>query len=186
MINVNDLKNGVVIEYDGKLMQIVEFMHVLQNKVAYVRVKMKDLRTGSIMETALKGSDSAFKKCFIDRKPMQYIFSSGETYTFMDNETYEQIEIPAQRLEWEKNFLLEGMNVDVTFYETEILGVSLPDKVTLEVTETEPAIKGNTKTNANKDATLETGYTLKVPMFIEKGEKIIVSTATGEYSSRSK
>ena len=104
----------------------------------------------------------------------------------MDNETYEQIEIPAQRLEWEKNFLLEGMNVDVTFYETEILGVSLPDKVTLEVTETEPAIKGNTKTNANKDATLETGYTLKVPMFIEKGEKIIVSTATGEYSSRSK
>ena len=186
MINVNELKNGVVIEYDGKLMQILEFMHVLQNKVAYVRVKMKDLRTGSIMETALKGSDSAFKKCFIDRKPMQYIFSSGETYTFMDNETYEQIEVPAQRLEWEKNFLLEGMNVDLTFYETEILGVSLPDKVTLEVTETEPAIKGNTKPNANKDATLETGYTLKVPMFIEKGEKIIVSTATGEYSSRSK
>ena len=125
MINVNELKNGVVIEYDGKLMQILEFMHVLQNKVAYVRVKMKDLRTGSIMETALKGSDSAFKKCFIDRKPMQYIFSSGETYTFMDSETYEQIEIPQERLAWEKNFLLEGMNVDVTFYESEILGVSV-------------------------------------------------------------
>lgn len=184
MINVNDLKKGVVIEYDGKLMEIKEFMHVLQNKVAYVRVKMKDLRTGSIMETALKGSDSAFKKCFIEKKEMQYLFASGDSYTFMDNETYEQIEIPAARMEWEKNFLLEGTNVNVRFYETEILDIILPDKVELTVTNTDPAVKGNTKTNALKDATVETGYTLKVPMFINNGEKIIVNTDTGEYSSR--
>ena len=184
MINVNDLKNGVVIEYDGKLMQILEFMHVLQNKVAYVRVKMKDLRTGAVTETALKGSESAFKKCFIEKRPMQYIYNSGDTYTFMDNETYEQLEVPAQRLDWEKNFMLEGMNVDLTFYESELLGVSLPDKVTLEVIECDPAVKGDTKTSAMKDATVETGFTLKVPMFVNKGDKLIVSTKDGKYSSR--
>ncbi len=184
MINVNELKNGVVIEYDGKLMQIMEFMHVLQNKVAYVRVKMKDLRTGAVLETALKGSDSAFKRCFIDKRDMQYIYSSGDSYAFMDNETYEQIEIPAERLEWEKNFMVEGMNVSISFYETEILGVILPDKVDLTITDTEPAVKGDTKTNALKDAIVETGYKVKVPMFIEKGEKITLSTATGEYKGR--
>ena len=184
MINVNELKNGVVIEYDGKLVQILEFMHVLQNKVAYVRVKMKDLRTGTVTETALKGSDSAFKRCYIDKRPMQYLYNSGDMFTFMDNETYEQIDIPAERLEWEKNFMLEGMDVDLTFYETELLGVSLPDKVTLEVVECDPAVKGDTKTSAQKDATLETGFTLKVPMFVNKGDKLIVSTKDGKYSSR--
>lgn len=185
MIKVNDLKNGVVIEYDGKLMQIIEFMHVLQNKVAYVRVKMKDLRTGAVTETALKGSDSAFKRAFIDKKAMQYIYADGASYVFMDQETYEQIEIPAERLEWEKNFLKEGMEVQVQFYGTEILNIVLPDKVACKVS-TEPAVAGNTKTNSLKDAFLESGYLVKVPMFIEDGEEIIVSTLTGEYVSRAK
>ena len=179
MVSTNDLKNGMVIEYDGKLMQILEFMHVLQNKVAYVRVKMKDIRTGAVMETALKGSDSAFKKCFIERKEMQYIYNTGESFAFMDLETYEQIEIPAQRLEWEKNFMLEGSSVNITFYEGEILGVSLPDKVTLTVTQCDPAVKGDTKTNALKDAYVETGLLVKVPMFIEEGEKIIQEVREG-------
>ena len=183
MIKVNDLKNGVCIEYDGKLMQIIEFMHVLQNKVAYVRVKMKDMRTGAVLETALKGSDSAFKRCFIEKRPMQYIYNSGDSYVFMDNETYEQIEIPAERLKWEKNFLQEGMPVDIQSYETEILNILLPDKVTCKVT-TEPAVAGNTKTNSLKDAFLESGFLVKVPMFIENGEEIIVSTLNGEYVSR--
>ena len=185
MIKVNDLKNGIVIEYDGKLMQIQEFMHVLQNKVAYVRVKMKDLRTGAVMETALKGSDSAFKRCFIDKRPMQYIYADGDHYVFMDNETYEQVEIPAERLEWEKNFLKEGMNVDIQYYESEILNISLPDKVSA-VVKTEPAVAGNTKTNSLKDAFLESGYLVKVPMFITDGEEIIVSTIDGSYVSRAK
>ena len=184
MINVNDLKNGVVIEYDGNLMQIMEFQHVLQNKVAYVRVKMKNVRTGSIMETALKGSDSKFKLCYIDRRPMQYIYSTGEAYAFMDQETYEQIEIPAERLEWEKNFLQEGMEVNVEFYGQEILTIDLPDKVALVVTQCDPAVKGDTKTNALKDAFLESGFLVKVPMFIEQDEKIIVSTKDGSYVSR--
>lgn len=184
MVNVNDLKNGSVIEYDGKLCQILEFMHVLQNKVAYVRVKMKDLRTGARIDTALKGSDTKFKLCFIDHKVMQYIFNSGDSYTFMDNETYEQIEIPTERLEWEKNFLQEGMNCDIMMYGQEILTIGLPDKVECVVKQCDPAVKGDTKTNALKDAFLESGFLVKVPMFIEQEEKIIISTKTGEYAGR--
>ena len=184
MINVNDLKNGSVIEFDGKLCQILEFMHVLQNKVAFVRVKMKDLRTGARIETALKGSDQKFKLCFIDHREMQYIFNSGDTYTFMDNETYEQIELPVERLEWEKNFLYEGMICDVMLYGEEVLSVELPDKVECVIKECDPAVKGDTKTNALKDAFLESGFLVKVPMFIEQEERIIVSTKTGEYAGR--
>ena len=182
MINVNDLKNGVVIEYDGKLVQILEFMHVLQNKVAYVRVKMKDLRTGTVTETALKGSESAFKKCYIDKRTMQYLYNSGDMYTFMDQETYEQIDIPAERLKWESKFMLDGDEVQVTMYEGEILGVSLPDKVTLQITDTTPAVKGSA--TDRKKATLETGLEVTVPAFLENGTKIVVSTIDGSYVSR--
>ena len=182
MINVNDLKNGVVIEYDGKLVQILEFMHVLQNKVAYVRVKMKDLRTGTVTETALKGSDSAFKKCYIDKRPMQYLYNSGDMYTFMDTETYEQIDIPAERLAWESKFMKDGDEVQITMYEGEILGVSLADKVTLEIVDTTPAIKG--QATDRKKATLETGLEVTVPAFLENGTKIVVSTIDGTYVSR--
>jgi elongation factor P len=145
---------------------------------------MKNVRTGSIMETALKGSDSKFKLCYIDRKKMQFIYSTGESFAFMDNETYEQIEIPAERLEWEKNFLQEGMEVNVEFYGEEILTVELPDKVTLKVTQCDPAVKGDTKTNATKDAFLESGFLVKVPMFINQDESIVVSTIDGSYVSR--
>jgi elongation factor P len=182
MINVNDLKNGVVIEYDGKLVQIMEFMHVLQNKVAYVRVKMKDLRTGTVTETALKGSDSAFKKCYIDKRPMQYLYNSGDMFTFMDNETYEQIDIPADRLVWESKFMKDGDEVQITMYEGEILGVSLADKVTLEIVDTTPAVKG--QATDRKKATLETGLEVTVPAFLENGTKIVVSTIDGTYVSR--
>lgn len=182
MISTNDLKNGMVIEYDGKLMQILEFMHVLQNKVAYVRVKMKDLRSGTVTETALKGSDSAFKRCYIERKEMQYIYNTGDALAFMDMETYEQIEIPLSRLAWEKKFIVEGANVNITFYEGEILGVSLPDKVTLKITDTTPAVKGASADR--KKAILETGLELNVPAFLEIGTEIIVSTIDGNYVSR--
>lgn len=182
MIKVNDLKNGVVIEYDGKLMQIIEFMHVLQNKVAYVRVKMKDLRTGSVMETALKGSDSAFKRCYIDKKDMQYLYNSGEAYVFMDQETYEQVEIPESRLAWEKNFLKDGQVVQVVSYENEVLTVNLPDKLDFEIVKTDPIVKGDA--TSRKPATIETGYELQVPVFVGEGERIIVSTIDGSYVSR--
>lgn len=184
MISSNDIKNGNVIEYDGQLCQVLEFQHVLQNKIAYVRVKLKNLRTGATYETALKGSDSKVKLCFIDKIEMQYLYSSGDSYTFMNTETYEQIELQASTLEWEKNFLIEGETVKIISYEGEILGLTLPDKVTLEVTKCDPAVKGDTKTNALKDAYVSTGLLIKVPMFVEQGEKVIVSTATGKYDSR--
>ena len=182
MVSSNELKNGMVIEYDGKLVQIIEFMHVLQNKVAYVRVKMKDLITGTVTETALKGSETSFKKFFIEKKEMQYIYNTGDALAFMDMETYEQIEIPTDRLEWEMKFMLEGSNVGVTFYGDEILGVSLPDKVVLEITDTTPAIKG--AATDKKKAVCETGLEITVPVFMETGTKVIVSTIDGTYVSR--
>ena len=182
MVSSNELKNGMVIEYDGKLVQIIEFMHVLQNKVAYVRVKMKDLRTGTVTETALKGSETSFKRCFIEKKEMQYIYNTGDALAFMDMETYEQIEIPTDRLAWEMKFMLEGSNVGVTFYGDEILGVSLPDKVVLEIVDTAPAVKGSA--TDKKKATCETGLEITVPAFMENGTKVIVSTIDGSYVSR--
>lgn len=182
MVSSNELKNGMVIEYDGKLVQIIEFMHVLQNKVAYVRVKMKDLRTGTVTETALKGSETSFKRCFIEKKEMQYIYNTGDALAFMDMETYEQIEIPTDRLAWEMKFMLEGSNVGVTFYGDEILGVSLPDKVVLEIVDTTPAVKGSA--TDKKKATCETGLEITVPAFMENGTKVIVSTIDGSYVSR--
>lgn len=182
MISSNDLTKGVVIEYDGKLMQILESMHVLQNKVAYVRVTMKDLRTGTVTTSALKGSETSFKRCYIDRKEMQYLYSSGDSLVFMDEETYDQIEIPLSRLEWEKNFILEGGKVSISFYENELLGVVLPDKVVLEIVDTTPAVKGSS--TDRKKAVLETGLEITVPAFMEIGTKVIISTIDGSYVSR--
>ncbi len=181
MISTNDLKNGVAIEVDGNLFQIVEFQHVLQNKVAYVRVKMKNLRTGSVTETTLNAGVKV-KKAFLDRKEMQYLYSTGEAMCFMDTTTYEQIEIPEARLDWERKFMVEGSMVNITFYQNEILGVDLPDKVALTITECTEPVKG--AATERKKAVLETGYELNVPVFLAQGEKILVSTLDGSYVSR--
>ncbi len=117
---------------------------------------------------------------------MQYLYEDGESMVFMDNETYEQVEIPTSRLEWERKFIKENDNVNITSYEGEIIGVSLPDKVTLQITECEPAVKGDTATNAMKNATLETGLQVKVPLFIAEGENIVINTSDGKYSGRAK
>lgn len=183
MVSSNDLKNGIVLDIDGALWQVLEFQHVLQNKVAYVRVKMKNLRTGAVTITTLNAGVK-LKKAFLDKKEMQYLYNSGDAYCFMDTETYEQVEIPESHLEYEKKFLVEGMSVEIVYNEGEILGVNLPDKVTLKVTQCDPAVRGDTKTNALKDAIVETGLLVKVPMFIEEGESIVVSTETGKYTSR--
>ena len=120
----------------------------------------------------------------IDKVEMQYLYDTGEALVFMDNETYEQIELPHNLVEYERKFLKENENVNIEKYGEEILGIILPDKVTLRVTQCEPAVKGDTKTNALKDAIVETGLLVKVPMFIEQGEDIIINTETGKYSSR--
>jgi len=183
-ININDIKNGMTIIMDGNLSQIVEFQHVKPGKgPAFVRIKLKNLRTGAIVEDTYN-TNLKVEKAHIDKMPMQYLYQDGNKYVFMNSQTYDQIEIPEEKLENEKKFLKEGMEITIDFYDGEIIGITLPEKIEFEVIETEPAVKGNTTNNAMKDATIETGFTVKVPLFINQGEKIIISTKDGKYSSR--
>ena len=183
-ININDIKNGMTIIMDGNLSQIVEFQHVKPGKgPAFVRIKLKNLRTGAIVEDTYN-TNLKVEKAHIDKMPMQYLYQDGNRYVFMNTQTYDQIEIPEDKLVDEKKFLKEGMEITIDFYQGEIIGISLPEKIEFEVIETEPAVKGNTTNNAMKDATIETGYVVKVPLFINQGEKIIISTKDGKYSSR--
>ena len=124
------------------------------------------------------------EKARVDKAKMNYLYNDGTNYVFMNNETYEQLEIPEEKLKDQVKFLKEGMDIDISSYEGEIIGINLPEKVEYEVTETTDATKGNTTNNATKDATIETGYTLRVPLFISQGEHIIVSTLDGKYVSR--
>ena len=148
-----------------------------------MKVKMRNLRTGANIEETINSSVKV-EKAHVDKKKMSYLYNSGTGYIFMDNETYEQIEVPEDTLAEEKKFLKENMEVQLDFYQGDIIGVTLPEKVEYEVVETTEAVKGNTTNNAQKDATLENGYVVKVPLFISQGEKIIVSTLDGKYSSR--
>lgn len=183
-ININDIKNGMTIIMDGNLSQIVEFQHVKPGKgPAFVRIKLKNLRTGAIVEDTYN-TNLKVEKAHIDKMPMQYLYQDGNKYVFMNSQTYDQIEIPEEKLENEKKFLKEGMEITIDFYDGEIIGITLPEKIEFEVVETEPAVKGNTTNNAMKDATIETGFVVKVPLFINQGERIIISTKDGKYSSR--
>ncbi len=184
MINVNDIKNGITFVLDGDIYQVLEFSHVKPGKgAAFVKMKIRNLRTGSTTEKSFN-SGTKLEKAMIEKRPMQFLYASGDTYNFMNMESYEQIELTKDQLGDDINYLKEGLNVDLSFYEGELLGVMLPDKVELEVVHTEPAVKGNTTNNATKDATLETGLVVRVPLFVEQGEKVIISTSTGKYDSR--
>jgi elongation factor P len=148
-----------------------------------VKVKVKQPRTGVVKELSFIGSDQV-GEASIDKRQMQFLYDSGDSDVFMDSETYEQLEIPKDRLEWEAYFLIPNLDVNIMMYEGEVLGVQLPDKVDLELTECEQAVKGNTATSALKNAVTETGLQVKVPLFIEQGERITVSTADGKYAGR--
>ena len=184
MINVNDFKNGMTIKVEGNIYTIIEFQHVKPGKgAAFVRTKLKNLRTGSTIEYTFN-SGVKCETARIERKPMQYLYNSGDEYTFMNMNDYSQVEISKDIIGEDVRYLKENQELDITFYEGEVLGLSFPDKIELEVIETEPAVKGNTTSSAYKDATLETGYQIKVPLFIEQGEKVIISTKDGKYVSR--
>ncbi len=184
MINVNDFKNGMTIKVEGNIYTILEFQHVKPGKgAAFVRTKLKNLRTGSTIEYTFN-SGTKCETARIERKPMQFLYSTGDDYTFMNMNDYSQIDLSKSQLGDDVKFLKENLDVDITFYEGEMLGLSLPDKVELKVVSTEPGVKGNTTSSAMKDATLETGYTIKVPLFVNEGESIIVSTKDGKYASR--
>lgn len=184
MINVNDIKNGMTIVVDDSLYIILEFQHVKPGKgAAFVKTKLRNLRTGSNIEITFNSS-AKVERAMIEKKPMQYLYSAGDNYIFMNLENYEQLELNKKLLENEKDFLKENLEVDLVFYKEEMLGVNLPEKVELMVTRTEPASKGNTATSALKEATLETGLVVRVPLFVDEGEEIIVSTKDGKYVSR--
>lgn len=184
MFNVNDIKNGITFVLDGQIYQVIEFLHVKPGKgPAFIRTKIKNLRTGATIEKTFN-TNIKLEKAMIEKQNMQFLYASGDTYIFMNMETYEQMELTKDQIGDDVNYLKDGLDVDLTFYKGELLGISLPEKVSLKVTSTEPAVKGNTTNNAMKDATLETGFVVKVPLFIEQDEEIIVSTKDGKYVSR--
>jgi len=184
LISSNDFKTGLTIEVDNGIWQIVDFQHVKPGKgAAFVRSKLKNLRNGSVQEKTFRAGEK-IARARIETHEMQYLYNSGDEYTFMDTETYDQINLPADSLKQEIKFLLENMTVYIVNYKGEIIGIDLPNSVTLEVTETEPGIKGDTATGATKAATLETGLTIQVPLFVNVGDKLIVDTRKEEYVSR--
>lgn len=186
MINVNDIKNGMTVSDEGNIFQVLEFSHVKPGKgAAFVKMKLKNLRTGSIVEKTYNSSVK-LEKANISRIPMQYLYQSGDSYSFMDMNTYEQVELTKDQIGDDIKYLKENLNVSLIYYGQELIGLNLPEKIDYLITHTEQAVKGNTSSGAQKDATLENGMIVKVPLFINEGESIIVSTSDGKYVSRSK
>ena len=186
MVSTNDFKTGLTIEYEGNIYQVIEFQHVKPGKgSAFVRTKLRNLRTNSVIDKTFNAGINV-EQAMIDKSIMQFLYKMDETYVFMNNDTYEQIEIHQSMLEQEQYYLIEGMNINIISYGDEILGIELPDKVVLEVVETAGGAKGNTASNATKEALTNTGLRLSVPLFVNNGDKIVVSTATGKYDTRAK
>ena len=184
MISVGDLRPGMTFQYEGNLYVVLEYSHnKTARAAANIRVKMKNMRTGSTTEVTF-GNSEKVARAHIEKRKMQYLYDAGGMLVFMDNETYEQIEIPSENLKWELNFLKPSDEVEVTSFEGEVLGVQLPINVPFTVTETEPAVKGDTATGATKNAVIETGFQIKVPLFISEGEVVIVNTVDGKYQGR--
>lgn len=184
MVDVNDIRNGMTLLIEGNIYQIVEFLHVKPGKgAAFMKTKMKNLRTGTTLERTFN-TNVKFEEARIDRKTVQYLYEAGDIYYFMDNVTYEQYELADTQIGDNKDFLLENMEVQLTFYGTELLGITLPEKVEYTIIECEPGIKDSTATAATKVAKIDTGVAVRVPMFINEGDKIIVTTADGKYYGR--
>ena len=184
MISVNDFKNGLTIEVDGQLWRVIEFLHVKPGKgSAFVRSKLKNLRNGAVQEKTFRAGEKV-QQAQIDTKSMQYLYNDGDSYVFMDTNTYEQIAIPAANMQDELKYLNENMEVSVIMFGSETLGIELPNVVELTVTETEPTIKGNTASGGSKPATMETGLVTQVPFFINEGDVLKINTSDGTYISR--
>ncbi|MEF9970196.1 MAG: elongation factor P [Ruthenibacterium sp.] len=184
MISAGDFRNGVTFEEDGNVVQIVEFQHVKPGKgAAFVRTKVKNVITGSVVEKTYNPT-AKFPSAFIDRREMQYLYEDGGLYYFMDTENYEQMPINAADLSDSFRFVKENEMVKVLSYKGNVFGIEAPNFVELEVKVTDPGFKGNTATNTMKPATLETGAEIRVPLFINEGDKIRIDTRTGEYMER--
>ena len=186
MISVSDFRNGVTFDMDGKVMQVIEFQHVKPGKgAAFVRTKMKNVVTGAVTETSFNPT-AKFEEAFIERKDMEYSYNDGDLYYFMDQETYDMVPLARDLLGDAFRFIKENTVCKVLSYKNNVFGVECPNFMDLVVTETEPGFAGNTATNVTKPAVLETGAEIKVPLFIDVGDKITIDTRTGEYLSRCK
>ena len=186
MINASDFRNGVTLEMDNGIWTIVSFLHVKPGKgAAFVRTKLKNIVTGAVIERTFNPTDK-FPKAMIETKEMQYLYADGDMYYFMDTETYEQEPINGSKLGDAFKFVTENMECKVLSFKGNVFGVEPPTFVDLVVTETEPGVRVDTATNVTKPATVETGAVVRVPLFINEGEKIQIDTRTGEYLGRSK
>ncbi|HBH94195.1 MAG TPA: elongation factor P [Ruminococcaceae bacterium] len=184
MISAGDFRNGVTFEEDGNVLQVVEFQHVKPGKgSAFVRTKTKNVITGAVVEKTYNPT-AKFPTAFIERKDMEFTYSDGDLYYFMDSETYEQVPINKKDLSDNFRFVKENMVCKILSYKGNVFGVEPPNFVELEITHTEPGFKGDTATNATKPATLETGAEVRVPLFIDEGEIVRIDTRTGEYMER--
>lgn len=179
-MDISEIKKGMHIILDGELVQVVDFLHVKPGKgSAYMKAKTKNVRTGTTLE---KNYNTNYKiePAQITRKKVQYLYNDGNLFNFMDNQTYDQIEIPAERIGDDKDYLIDNLEVEAAYLGEELLGITLPEKLEMIVTSIDPS----TATSSNQEATLETGLVVRVPLFIQEGEKIIVTTADGKYFSR--
>ncbi|MDU2065325.1 MAG: elongation factor P [Sporomusaceae bacterium] len=183
MISSNDFRTGTTIEIDNAVWQVVDFQHVKPGKgAAFVRAKLKNVKTGAVVERTFNAGEK-LPKAHVERRDMQYLYES-DGYVMMDNETFDQVTLTEEQLGDGKNFLKENMNIGVNFFQGNVIGVDLPNAVELEVVETDPGIRGDTATGGNKPAKLETGYVVKVPLFINIGDVLRVDTRTGDYIER--
>ena len=184
MVTAGDFRNGVTFEMDGKVYQIIEFQHVNPGKgAAFVRTKIRDVIAGSVVEKTFNPTDK-YPTAFVERKEMQYSYTDGDLYYFMDMETFDTIPVSPSELGDNFKFVKEEMICKILSYKGKVFGVEPPTFVELEITATEPGVKGDTATNATKPATLETGAEIRVPLFINEGDKIRIDTRTGEYMER--
>ncbi len=186
MLSAGDFRKGITFQIDGEPYVVLDFQHVKPGKgSAFVRTKYKDIKTGAIREDAFNPNDK-FENALIETKKMQYLYNDGELYYFMDGETYEQVPISYDMVEDAIRYLRENDEATIKFYQDEPFLVEAPNFVDLRVVETEPGVKGDTATNVTKEATVETGAVVHVPIFIEEGETIQIDTRSGEYLGRSK
>ena len=186
MPTTSDIKNGVVLLQDGKRMKVLEFLHVKPGKGnAFVRTKLRDLQSGKIIEKRFNAG-AKIELIRIEAKEMQYLYKDGDNHVFMDNQTYDQVNILNDLIGDKINYLKAGQNVDILFDDQIIIDIRLPAHVHLEVVSTEPGEKGNTATGATKPAKLETNYSVNVPLFIDTGDILKIDTRSGEYIERSK
>ena len=183
MINATELRKGVVVELDGKLCQVLDYQHIKQKRTALARVKLRDIQGGHTFEKTFQSSER-FVRARLEFRNMQYLYNDGNIYHFMDQENYEQTSLDAAKLDDAVNYLKEGMSLQISNYRGEVVGVELPITVELTVTQTDPGFKGDTATGATKQATLETGITVQVPLFINEGDLLKIDTRNGTYLER--